>query len=278
MLKKYLIYAFRPGMLGNQLIIHAHLHAFAKEYNIQLLNPSFFYASYFPNFKKIQAQKIIYLLLRFITKLLLKFNFSFPLCKIVFIDWHEKIDLNEQFYNQYIRNNKFIFLVGWQFRNSDLLIKHKQDIIHLFQPTFEIYKTLQKKISEYKSNYQNIIAVHIRRGDYINFEHGRYFYDLNVYEDWIQHLEKYIFTDKKNLYLVFSNEKIETLNLKNITYQIEKNTDIEDLYLMSLCNYIIGPPSTFSMWASFYGDVPLYMVHHALDKPLSITDFKPAQI
>jgi len=35
---------------------------------------------------------------------------------------------------------------------------------------------------------------------------------------------------------------------------------IEDLYTLASCDYIIGPPSTFTMWASFYGRVPLYKI------------------
>lgn len=264
-------------MLGNQLIIHAHLYAFAKEYNILFFNPSFFYGQYFPNFKKIKLQKVIFILFRFFTKLLLKFNLSLPYCKIVFIDWHEKVELNEHFYHQYFTNNKFVFLTGWQFRNSSLIMKYKNDIKTIFQPPIDINNNLTNTITQYKESFQNIVAVHIRRGDYINFEGGRFFYHLQVYEQLIQHLEKCIFTDKKNLFLIFSNENLQ-ITLQNTNYRMVKGTPIEDLYLMSMCDYIIGPPSTFSIWASFYGNVPLYMVHHPADYPKNLSDFKPAEI
>lgn len=32
----------------------------------------------------------------------------------------------------------------------------------------------------------------------------------------------------------------------------------EDLFMLSECDYLIGPPSTFSMVASMYRDIPLY--------------------
>ena len=32
----------------------------------------------------------------------------------------------------------------------------------------------------------------------------------------------------------------------------------EDLYMLSICDYIIGAPSTFSLVASMYHDTPLY--------------------
>lgn len=48
---------------------------------------------------------------------------------------------------------------------------------------------------------------------------------------------------------------------------------IEDMYSLAECDYIIGPPSTYTMWASFYGEVPLYMVDNPSLKPV-LSDFK----
>ena len=47
---------------------------------------------------------------------------------------------------------------------------------------------------------------------------------------------------------------------------LKERSDIEDLYALSICDYILGPPSTFSMWASFYGGVPLRFIKHSNDK------------
>jgi hypothetical protein len=35
---------------------------------------------------------------------------------------------------------------------------------------------------------------------------------------------------------------------------------VGDLYSLAACNAIMGPPSSFSMWASYYGQVPLHML------------------
>lgn len=40
----------------------------------------------------------------------------------------------------------------------------------------------------------------------------------------------------------------------------------DDQTLMSQCDYIIGPPSTFSTWASFMGKVPLLHLYSAGQK------------
>ena len=49
---------------------------------------------------------------------------------------------------------------------------------------------------------------------------------------------------------------------------------IEDVYALSQCDYILGPPSTFSMWASFIGDVPLRIVKYA-NENITLDQFSP---
>lgn len=49
---------------------------------------------------------------------------------------------------------------------------------------------------------------------------------------------------------------------------------VEDLYALSRCNYIMGPPSTFTMWASFIGDVPLRIVKYS-NENIERDEFSP---
>jgi hypothetical protein len=51
------------------------------------------------------------------------------------------------------------------------------------------------------------------------------------------------------------------------------NQELEDMYALAGCDYIIGPPSTFSMWASFIGKVPLFHLHDR-EINFSLSDFK----
>ena len=51
---------------------------------------------------------------------------------------------------------------------------------------------------------------------------------------------------------------------------------MHDLYCLSKCDYLFGPPSTYSMWASFTGLVPYAVLDHPEQK-LLLTDFLPVQ-
>ena len=37
-------------------------------------------------------------------------------------------------------------------------------------------------------------------------------------------------------------------------------SELEDLYTLAACDLIVGPRSTYSGWASLYGDVPRYVI------------------
>jgi hypothetical protein len=50
---------------------------------------------------------------------------------------------------------------------------------------------------------------------------------------------------------------------------------VEDLYSFTHCDYLIGPPSTFTSWASFYGRVPLCRVESP-EMPIRREDFQVA--
>ena len=47
----------------------------------------------------------------------------------------------------------------------------------------------------------------------------------------------------------------------------------EDLCLLSHCHYLIGAPSTFSLVAAMYRDLPLYWIEDA-DAPLTEASFR----
>ena len=72
-------------------------------------------------------------------------------------------------------------------------------------------------------------------------------------------------TDRNVRFLICSNEDgIDKELLKMVSdtniFSIENTNGITDLYALSKCDYIIGVPSSYSQWASFMGDVPLYLI------------------
>ena len=65
-------------------------------------------------------------------------------------------------------------------------------------------------------------------------------------------------------FIVFGNDpklNKSEFQLKNHDIKISQLGVEEDHWLMSQCDYLIGPPSTFSMWASFMGKTKFYHIY-----------------
>ena len=58
-------------------------------------------------------------------------------------------------------------------------------------------------------------------------------------------------------------------------FNVENANAATDLYALSLCDRLMGPPSTFSRWASFVNHVPLYFIFDKNQKIQSDSQFCP---
>jgi len=67
-------------------------------------------------------------------------------------------------------------------------------------------------------------------------------------------------------FFVCSDEPRFREEFAGLTVGIGGRSPLEDLCTLSECDYILGPPSTFSQWASFYGGRPLYQPAAAEDR------------
>ena len=152
-----------------------------------------------------------------------------------------------------IENYKRAFL-------PELAIKYRDYFKEKYTPKLEMSSYIYMKEFE---KYDIKVGVHIRKGDYKYWNNGKYYYEDKVYNDKIEQFSN-LFKGKKILFILFSNEEI-TLKPKQ-NYIISKCDWYEDHYLLSLCDYIIGAPSTFTIWASFIGNVPLMHILSRDDK------------
>jgi hypothetical protein len=72
-------------------------------------------------------------------------------------------------------------------------------------------------------------------------------------------------------FFICSNEVIDRNNFEKLLVLSEERHFMVDLYSLAACDVIIGPPSTFSQWAAFYGEKILRMI---LDKDDRITSLE----
>jgi hypothetical protein len=145
-------------------------------------------------------------------------------------------------------------------KKSNFRIKHLDTIRHIYKPDNAITSEVDSIFLNNRMKNNRIIGVHIRRGDYLTFQNGKYFYDLIEYKELMEQIVD-LFPEDKVSFFIASNENVSMSDFAGLNcFSLPNSFAVKDLYGLGLCDYIIGPPSTFSAWASLYGDVPLYFI------------------
>jgi hypothetical protein len=128
----------------------------------------------------------------------------------------------------------------WQ---SEKYFKGIEDIIR------DNLKPSEQKLKELKEKYvtEKSISIHIRRTDYVTSNGFHPIQDIEYYQRGLEIIGEY-----HNL-LIFSDDIKwckENLKFDNMTF-VEGNDDVEDIWLMSMCNHNIIANSSFSWWGAW---------------------------
>ena len=159
---------------------------------------------------------------------------------------------------------KFLgFNKGWYTMNDTrYLAQTKKQLQYIFRPKKEIIDKAERMISDIRREADLIVGVHIRHGDYKTFYDGRYYYTLEEFHQFMLKILA-LYADKQVAFFISSNELFSVdlfEGCKCYRFGKEPSGDILDLHTLSLCDRIIGPWSTYSRWASFFGEVPLCFI------------------
>lgn len=280
-----LIPSEKPGQLANRMILLSHFIAFSLEYDTPvLLHLLDEYADLFEGPQqglKIKGKNILHFMdnSKFTRSLLFYFFEKFSrimrksglsdlyFAKTIYIKTDDPTFImnNEQNLAE-LTSKKIFFLSGWLFRTQGLLEKHRNFITSYFKPLKTFRDSAENIILPLKNDFKTVVGIHIRRGDYKNFLGGKYFYELATYKSVMNKIAN-IFWKEQTAFVICSNEKIDLDFFSGLNAFKGPGHFVADLYTLSLCDYIAGPPSTFSMWASFYGQKPLWQIENVKQNP-----------
>lgn len=104
--------------------------------------------------------------------------------------------------------------------------------------------------------HQTVVGLHVRRTDYARWRGGKYFFSVDQYRKVITRL-RVILPNCAVLLVSDDLDAARTLSKEPYCF-LGPGTPVEDLHCLSLCDYILGPPSTFSSWAARYSVVNQY--------------------
>ena len=168
--------------------------------------------------------------------------------------------LNDPFIKNIWDNTQVIFWCDQTYKASvEVVQKHLPKIKQLFAPEPIITQRAEKIIASAKARADIVIGIHIRLGDYRNWNDGKYAFSTGAYTNCMIQIEA-LFPGKKVLFIICSNELMDEEDFKPLTTTISPRDIMTDLTLLSLCDFIAGPPSGFTRWASLIGHVPYWQI------------------
>ncbi|MGH8655488.1 MAG: alpha-1,2-fucosyltransferase [Gammaproteobacteria bacterium] len=284
--------ALRTGRLANRIVLFANVIAFAEERGYRVLNPAFqTYAALFestrdtllcpypppPPRRPSRGRDAVYGTLRF-TRLLyhMAFQLSRPVNRVPGLaPWirgiespggSRGVDLTAPPISKQIRETRITLLRGWEFRDTVGVTRYADRIRTYFTPTTGYRAAVATRVAAARQGCNLLIGVHVRRGDYVDYMAGRYFYPVDRYRDLMATLQARYSSERVG-FLVCSDAALRLTDFPGLPVTLGSGVAIEDLYALAACDRLVGPPSTFTQWASFYGRVPLYYIRDRMASP-----------
>lgn len=250
------------GQLGNRLAYLRAYLAFALEYDVTLLNLAFVeYSRYFTcsSHSMITLPQVLSAPLRYLLMLCLRLTadretlFRLP---VVTPNHQGTIDFTDPAIVTACAETHVIISDGWPIINFSLLKKYDDQVKRIFTPVDKILAEVSRFIQQARTGCELLIGIHIRQGDYLTWNNGRYFFHTDEYVDIMAKLQQ-IHDKRRVRFVVASNEQQNWDLFAGFDYIQAPGSTVVDMYVLAECDEIYGPQSSFSGWASFYGNVPL---------------------
>ena len=274
---KKLVLLLLKGQHSNRLILNLNFEAFCLEHGIEYCNPTLTQAKYYNSpcltkttsvisFLRINLLFGVFRNSSFVKKYFSIAWFASVLGLVRFVVFNRDITRKEESCEKVLlkafEKNAIVFTGGWNFRVPHLIEKHRDELIKKYSLKPEFYENNEfyKKIMKLKQGENVLIGIHIRRGDYKKWRGGKYYFEDDVYQKYINDFSQKLSekTDKKQIFIIFSNGNTEFSDSENLL--VSKEEWFIDHHIMSMCDYLIGPLSTFTLWANYIGKNTLFCI------------------
>lgn len=260
------------GRMCNNILQFGHVYAWARENGCKAISMRFAYKyQYFRLCHTRWHSFLIYVIAKFAAKIHLLPTIDFDL-----MTTHTEKEQESR-----LREHRWAWVDGWHVRFYDLFEKYFDEIRAMFDFDTTVENTVLQRMEPWISKGDCLrLGVHIRRGDYDRFMNGKYFYDDDAMLRWIGQFKDMYPSQELAVFVCGNDTHLRVdyyrKNRPDINFIFCHGNPGEDLCMLSHCNYIIGAPSTFSLVASMYRDVPIWWIpsKEAMMGRESFTHFK----
>ena len=176
---------------------------------------------------------------------------------------------------QKLDTNKSYELKGFHFSSGELAFKHRSRICDILRFKGSEVLPIDSMLKEAKKRYDLLLGVHIRQKDYKGFYDGNFYLTPHQYLQSVEHFMS-LHLASQSIGVVVCSDDVETLQKiqeDHPDYLYPYGNIAQDIYALSMCNYIIGPKATtMSSWASYVGKNNLLQIEKST-RSFDLSDF-----
>ncbi len=287
------IYTHGGGRLGNQVMRFAHWIAWARAQagEVEVLNLAFWpYADFFAEWKNhpgclypvgggwsdrlAQLRAVLPGWLRAMSekntrlpRVVQAAGHWWPGWGAVELDIvrEESADLADPLFYAQVTRRAVTTCCGWKIACWPMVAAQQADLRPFFQPAAPFARPAEAFVGGLRAQHDLVIGVLIRQSDYREWNDGRFYFPTTQYATWIRQLLD-LHPGRRVAFVVASEEWQDPACFAGLPVWLATGNPrsgghwFENWVELSLCDFIVTAPSTFSATAAFLGAVPLWPV------------------
>jgi hypothetical protein len=146
---------------------------------------------------------------------------------------------------------------GWGYRCPELTQKYRPQLTTLYRLRHSLAEDelhLVQQMQRARLAGFKVVGLHVRRGDYSSWQGGRYCFSDDAYASVVRSVRSQFSGQGDDCFVVlFTNDVVVPSCGQDLT---GGGRWFADLIAMQNCDLLVGPPSTFTLWASYSASVP----------------------
>lgn len=156
---------------------------------------------------------------------------------------------------------------GGVFRDPLGMQKYRASIEEHFRPAPWVDEKVSAFVRPLRVEYQTLVGVHIRQGDYAMFKGGKFVMSPDrvrgILDEYLKFSQK---SSREVVFIIASDGSVDQKLFEGLNVMVSKGSAGEDLFVLASCDVIIGSDSTFGNFASYYGNIPhIIMKNDSMD-------------
>lgn len=260
--KKLIIVCDQYGRLGNRLHLFAQLITYAQKNNYAVWMPGFYdYWHFFPKLDhrptfasrfypfSVFAPENVFYTFNFIFRKVSQLRENPLFCSLTFSD----SNIGSPWSNIGRSKSRVILFSGFVFHEYMLDCSSAiSEIKSFFRPASKYVAEINSPIENLRSRNHLVCGVLVRQTDYRSWNDGKYFYTSKQYAEFLHSLNN-SFKNKKIGFFIATDEEQDDKIYSEIDCIVRVGYPLQNLYSLSLCDFLVGPPSSYIGWSSLYG-------------------------